>query len=303
MFSTLGESPYESHTDRWICEQLLERLGYNPSDVYPISEKQAYFNKLATTMLYDEQGESSPLFTITQDDIDKMGVDGKPQEGTVALSEVQEKGVYQVERHFGDGYTYIAYADFIADPEANPVNSKSGKFEICCQSKADKFNMVRLSDEEYKAYPTYHEFLPTEEYPLMMFNTHYPRSACSDFDNVTTLREAFSAPVTINASDAAARGISSGDPILVSSPYGKILRIASVSELIVPGAVDIPNGTWPRFNEEGVDLGGCPNTLYGGDPYGMGVSGYNNVAVQVEKWTGGELEPDYENQLTIDSEE
>ena len=303
VFSTLGESPYESHTDRWICEQLLERLGYNPTDVYPLSEKQVYFNKLANTEFFNEQGESSPLFTITQEDIDSMGVDGKPQQGVVDLSEVQEKGVYQVERHFGDGYTYIAYEDFIADPEGHPVDSASGKFEICCQSKADKFNMVALSDETYKAYPTYHEFLPSDDYPLVMFNTHYPRSACSDFDNVATLREAFMAPVTMNASDAAARGISAGDPVLVSSPYGKILRTVSVSELVVPGAIDIPNGTWPRFDDEGIDRGGCPNTLYGGEPYGTGVSGYNNCAVQVEKWTGGQLEPDYDYQLTINGEE
>ena len=31
----------------------------------------------------------------------------------------------------------------------------------------------------------------------------------------------------------------------------------------------------------------------------MGVSGYNNVSVQVEKWTGGELAPDYETQLIV----
>ena len=132
-----------------------------------------------------------------------------------------------------------------------------------------------------------------------MFNTHYPRTACSDFNNVATLREACEAPVTISTADAAARDIADSDPILVSSPYGKILRTAAVSACIVPGAIDVPNGSWPELDEDGIDRGGCPNTLYGGAPKGMGVSGYNNVSVQVEKWTGGELAPDCETQLIV----
>ncbi len=303
MYTTLGETPYEAHSDRWIAEQLLERLGYNPRDVYPLSEEQCYFNCLASSQIMDESGSYSPLITITQEDIDAMGVEGQPQEGVIGLQELRERGIYQVERKFGDGYTHIAYADFIADPVANPVKSDSGKFEIGCKQKGEKLNSIALAGETYKPYATYHEVEGDEGYPLLMFNTHYPRSACSDFDNVATLRETFSAPVTISAVDAKERGIVTGDPVLVSSPYGRILRTVSVSNQIVPGAVDVPNGTWPHFDEEGIDRGGCPNTLYGGRPRGMGVSGYNNASVQVEKWTGDPIEPDSAYQLVIDAAE
>ncbi|MCI8366593.1 MAG: molybdopterin-dependent oxidoreductase [Eggerthellaceae bacterium] len=302
MFTPLGETPYEAKSDRWIAEQLLERLGYNPKDVYPLSEEQCYFNYLASSMIMDETGEYRPLITITQADIDEMGVEGEPQQGVVDLPTLRKNGIYQVKRSFGDGYTHIAYADFIADPEANPVNSDSGKFEIYCQQKGDKLNTLGFGGETYKPYPTYHEQMGDEGYPLLMFNTHYPRSACSDFDNVTTLREAFDSPVTMNAADAAAAGIETGDPVLVSSPYGSILRPVSVSHQIVPGAIDVPNGAWPEFNEEGIDIGGCPNTLYGGSPKGMGVSGYNNVSVKVEKWTGAPIQPDYKRQIVIEAE-
>lgn len=44
--------------------------------------------------------------------------------------------------------------------------------------------MALMDDEEYKGYPTYHAFNQDEGYPLLMFNTHYPRSACTDFNNV-----------------------------------------------------------------------------------------------------------------------
>ena len=303
VYSQVRETPYDAKSDQWVCEQLLERLGYNPKDVFPLTEKQAYFNKLATTTVLDPDENKTPLVTITEQDIKNWSVEGKPQQGLIGLEELRKKGIYQVERSFGDGYTHIAYKDFIDDPQANPLDSKSGKFELYCQAKADTLNEVAFAGEQYKPYPTYHEQPSDSEWPLLMVNSHYPRSACSDFDNVATLRETFGAPVTISRADAQARGIKPGDVVLVSSPYGKVVRPVSVSSLIIPGAIDVPNGTWPRFGSDGIDRGGCPNVLYGGSPRGMGVSGYNNAPVQVEKWTGEAPEPDSATQLTIECNE
>lgn len=300
VYSKLGSEPYEAKSDQWIAEQILERLGYDPKEVYPFSEEQRFFDKLANTTISDPSGKASPLITITQADIDEMGVEGKPQKGVVGIKELRERGSYQVERSVGDGYDHVAFADFIADPKANPLDSASGKFEIYCQAKADMLNSAEMGDQTYKPYPTYHEFAPEEGYPMLMFNTHYPRTACSDFGNVATLRTAWSAPVTISAVDAAEIGVKTGDYVLVSSPYGKIARTVSVTQLIVPGTVDVPNGSWTMLDDDGVDLGGNPNTLYGGKAYGMGVSGYNNVSVKVEKWAGKALVPDSDTQLIID---
>lgn len=303
VYSKVSEPPYEAKSDQWIGEQLLERLGYDPKDVYPYSEEQRFFDKLACCTVSDPEGNASPLVTITQADIDARGVDGTPQQGVIGMDELIEKGVYQVERKFGDAYTHIAYADFIADPAANPLDSESGKFEIYCQAKADDLNNASMDGESYKPYPTYHAFAAEDGYPFLAFSSHYPRTACSDFDNVPTLREAWEAPVTISAKDAAEIGVETGDAVLVSSPYGRIARTVSVSQLVVPGSIDVPNGSWTRMDEDGVDLGGNPNTLYGGGSHGMGVAGYNNLGVKVEKWTGGDLVPDSKTQLIIDVKE
>lgn len=303
VYQPVSDALYERKSDQWIGEQLLERLGYNPAEVYPYSEKQRFFSRVAGTVVNDPNENPSPLVTITQNDIDTWGVEGTPQQGAIGLEEFIKKGVYQVERHFGDGYDHVAYADFIENPVANPLESASGKFEIYCQAKADLLNSAEMGDETYKPYATYHEFKAEDGYPLLMFSTHYPRAACSDFDNVATLREAWAAPVTISASDAVQLGVKSGDAVLVSSPYGKIARIASVNQQIIPGSIDVPNGPWPSFDKDGVDVGGCPNTLYGGRAYGMGVSGYNNVSVKVEKYTGAALKPDSETQLVLDVKE
>lgn len=299
VYSKVSETPFEAKSDQWINEQLLERLGYNPKDVYPLSEEQQFFNKLANSVVNDGNENPTPLVTITEEDIANWGVEGTPQEGLIGLEELRQKGIYQVERAFGDEYDHIAMADFRNDPASDPRPSASGLFEIYCQAKADMYNTAAMAGETYKPYPTYHEVATEEGFPLLMFNTHYPRTACSDFNNVVTLREACEAPVTISMADAAERGIADGDPILVSSPYGKILRTAAVSACIVPGSIDVPNGSWPELDEDGIDRGGSPNTLYGGAPKGMGVSGYNNVSVQVEKWSGGELAADYETQLIV----
>lgn len=160
-----------------------------------------------------------------------------------------------------------------------------------------------MDGETYKPYPTFHDYRPQGDYPMTMFNTHYPRSACSDFNNVATLREVWFAPVTINAADAAAIGITEGDPVKVSSPYGAIVRTATVSHLIVPGAVDVPNGSWQRVGDDGIDYGGNANTLFAGTCHGMGVTGYNNAPVKIEKWNGEALVPDSETQLILDVQE
>lgn len=303
VYSKVGDSPYEAKSEQWIAEELLMRLGYDPKDVYPYSEEQRFFNRLANSVINSPDEQPSPLVTITVDDINKRGVAGKPQQGAIGIDELCKKGIYQVKRSYGDGYTHIAYKDFIDDPEKSPLESESGKFELYCQAKADTLNMIALGGETYKPYPTYHEFAGDDGYPLTMFSSHYPRSACSDFGNVPTLREVWEAPVTISVQDADELGIKTGDAVLVSSPYGKIVRTASVSPLIIPGSIDVPNGQWADFNDEGVDRGGCPNVLYGEMPRGMGVSAYNNAHVKVEKWTGDDLTLDADTQLVIECSE
>ncbi len=303
VYSKIGDAPYEAKTNQWIGEQILSRLGYDPKDVYPYSVEERFIGRLAASKVSDPAGNKSPLVTITQDDLDKRGVSGTPQQGVIGLDEIIGKGIYQVPRTFGDAYTHIAYEDFIKDPEANPLDSESGKFEIYCQAKADTLNTASMDGETYKPYPTYHDFKGEDGYPFLMFNSHYPRTACSDFNNVPTLREAWEAPVTISAADAAQIGVKTGDSVLVSSPYGKIARTVSVTQSIIPGSIDVPNGSWTVLDDDGVDVGGNPNTLYGGTSHGMGVAGYNNVSVRVEKWTGAALEPDSASQVILEVRE
>lgn len=309
-FSKVTDPLYEAKTDAEINSLIMEALGVDPAVAYPFGETQAFFNALAGTTVIkdDDSGEYEPLITITQEDIDAWGVEGTPQQGRISLDEFVSNGGYQVERHEGDKYSNeIGYAAFIADPEGNPLSSPSGKFEITCQSKADLFNSIGLIDHDYKPYPEY--LVPTVgyettfvdgnidgekgEYPYLMFNPHYFRRSHTVFNNCPWMREAWPNPVFLNRSDAEEKGIVDGDTVRVWTKYGEVLRKACVMDIMRPGEVGIPHGSWVRVNEgTGIDEGGADNFLIGNDISGGGVTSYNNNNCNFEKYTGEPLEDD-----------
>ena len=90
----------------------------------------------------------------------------------------------------------------------------------------------------------------------------------------------------ISASDARERGISQGDTVLVSSPSGTIRIRARVTEGIMPGVVSVPQGTWISVGEDGVDCGGCANTLTGLALSPSGGPTTHTAWVQVERADG-----------------
>ncbi len=304
------EPLYEAKSDQWITIELAKRLGIDPDEIFPFDEKQMFFNELATITVVEEDGVTFvPLLTITQADIDEWDVEGTPQQGRITLKEYLDAGIYQVERHEGDNLGFIAYEKFVQDPENNPVCSPSGKFELYCDDKADTLNALGYDDTvHYKPYPTYQP--PVEgyeatfsdwdnkvkgEYPYLVYNPHYIRRAHTSLHNLPWLREAFANPAFISATDAAEKGVKTGDTIILWNQYGKTLRNASVTETLMPGSIALPHGAWVELDEEtGIDKAGADNILCGAKATGMCVSGYNNVMVNFEKYDGEPLAPDHE---------
>lgn len=310
VYTQVTEPLWEAKTECEIGRMMAERMGMNPDELWPISEKQAFFNQIAGCTYVDASGADRPLVTITADDIATWEVDGTPQEGDIALADFLSAGCYTVKRSEGDAYSFIGYEDFVRDPEANPLPSASGKFEIYCQYKSDTLNSMGYSAADtFKPYPTYVEspegregmFADRKiggkpsEYPFIVYNPHYLRRAHGVFDGVGWLREAWPNPVFLNASDAAAKGVVDGDTVRVFSAHGATLRTASVSEIIMPGCVGLPHGAWMDYDEaEGVDRAGTDNVLCGSVTSGMGTSGYNNYNCNFEKYAGEALQPDCE---------
>ena len=75
------------------------------------------------------------------------------------------------------------------------------------------------------------------------------------------LRELYLQSVYLNPVDAAVRNIRDGDTVHVFNDRGVIQVPAVVTERIMPGVVDVPQGAWYSPSARGVDHGGCANTL------------------------------------------
>ena len=307
---------YEARTNREFEEGILKALGEDPLGMYPLPAEQILYNVLAGTTVICEDGKTyENLLTITQEDIDAMGVEGTPQQGRITLTEFKEKGVYQVERKPGDNFGHIAYKEFVENPESHPLETDSGKFEIYCQYKADILNKAQVSDDEWKPYPTY--VVPLEgyettfvdfesgekgEFPYQLFNAHYPRFGNGVYGNVKSLGEAFVTPVFIGTQIAQDNGIENGDTVLVESRCGKVLRVASVTPTLMDGVVALPNGAWSQFDNQGIDVMGGVGTLSPTRMQGMAPTAFNSNNVRISAWTGEALPSDASRQVILDAE-
>lgn len=304
-YNQVTEPLYEAKDGQWIDRELAKRLGLNPDELYPISWKQQVFNQIAGATVNSDGSGYKPLVTISAEDIAELGVDGQPQTGQISLKELMERGVYQVPRKPGDPFTSIAGKAFRDDPVANPVYTASGKLEIHCQALSDRiasYNLTTIPPIAKYQRPvegfedTYADWDKKikGDYPLSLIEPHSFRRSHSVFDNVLQLRKAFPQETWINTLDAKERGIQSGDTVLIQSRHGKVLRPAYVTDRIMPGVVALGEGAWVEMDETlGVDKAGATNTLNGTIPTGQGEEPWNSCNVQVEKWTGAPLEPDY----------
>jgi len=124
------------------------------------------------------------------------------------------------------------------------------------------------------------------KYPLQLITTHCKRRAHTQFDNIPWLRELEPHAVKMNTIDAQARGIQDGDLVRVFNDRGRMIIPARVTERIMPGVVDLPQGAWYSPDENGVDRGGCANTLTRDEPSPGGALPSNTALVQVKKHGG-----------------
>jgi anaerobic dimethyl sulfoxide reductase subunit A len=155
----------------------------------------------------------------------------------------------------------VAFADFRRDPEAHPLNTPSGKIELFSKT------LFELHNPEISPVPKYLQewespFGPeAKKYPLQALGHHGLHRAHSTHDNNDWLAEAFPQRVFMNPLDAQDRGISNGDRVIVYNDRGKLALPCRVTNRIMPGVVDIPEGAWWAPDEQGIDQGGCINVL------------------------------------------
>jgi anaerobic dimethyl sulfoxide reductase subunit A len=178
---------------------------------------------------------------------------------------------------------YVSFKMQIEDPEHHPFLTPSGKIEIYSQLLAD------MNDPLLPPIPTYLEpwegrHSPRAEvYPLQLITVRSQRRAHTQFDTLPWLRELIPNNAEISPVDADARGIKDGDILRIFNDRGETRITATVTETIMPGVVNIPQGGWFKPDAKGIDRGGCPNTVCSDEYSPCGGYTWETNLVQVEK--------------------
>jgi len=178
---------------------------------------------------------------------------------------------------------HVTFSKEINDPANNPFFTPSGKIEIYSQQLADMENPKLPPVPKYiETWESLNDPLASK-YPLQLITTHSKRRAHTQFDNIPWLRELEPQAIKINTIDAQARGIKDGDLVKVSNDRGEMIIRAKVTERVMPGVVDVPQGAWYSPDVKGVDRGGCANVLTKDEPSPGAALPSNTALVQVEK--------------------
>jgi len=127
-----------------------------------------------------------------------------------------------------------------------------------------------------------------KKYPLMLLAPHGRYRVHYLFWEHPWLRgQVYQHRVWISTTDAKARGIKDDDLIQVYNDRGKVVMPAYVTSRIMPGLVVIRHGGKYDPDESGIDFGGSPSTLLGGDFESCISPAKAANVVQVEKYQGG----------------
>lgn len=303
------EPYFESKDDAWIAEEIAKRLGVDAYQANPVNNKQRCYNIIAGTTVVKENGKDyEKLVSVTEDDLKELGVKGKPQDGRVPILELKKAGIYQVERHLGDNYGYIANKKLRQNPEANPIKTESGKIELYC--KALKKAVDKAGWNKGYAYAKY--VPPTEgyeatfkdfengvkgEYPYQVLGIHDLRGTHTVFNQVNYLREAFPYELEVNPIDAKEKGFKEGEVIEIFNSRGKILRKLHITERVMPGVIVIHEGVWVDM-KDGRCIAGSPNVLTGDFPSGPDVESWNACIADMRK-SSVSLEEDWKVDLAV----
>jgi biotin/methionine sulfoxide reductase len=189
----------------------------------------------------------------------------------------------------------VLFKQFRADPERAPLGTPSGKIEIF-SATIDGFGY-----EDCPGHPTWlppTEWLGAElagRFPLHLVANNptarlHSQLDVGGFSQSTKVdgRE----PIRVHPTDAAARGIRSGDTVRVFNDRGSCLAGAVVTDTVRPRVVQLSTGAWydplDPSDPDSMCVHGNPNVLTfdrGTSKLAQGCSG-QHALVQVERFTG-----------------
>lgn len=229
------EPPEETKTDYQICSELAEKLGIRDEYTQGRSEKE--WIEWAIDFYRENRFPDIP-------DLDQI--------------HEQNRGLYVRPVNTPK----IALADFRKDPEKFPLKTPSGKIELFSISlfemgKPETIPPVPKYIREWES-----PFGPeAKKFPLQAIGHHYMARVHSTHDGIDWLEEAFPQRLFIHPADAMSRGIKEGEKVYVFNDRGKMAIKCRITDKIMPGVVNIPQGAWWTPDEDGIDQRGNINVL------------------------------------------
>ncbi|MFZ1727453.1 MAG: molybdopterin-dependent oxidoreductase [Albidovulum sp.] len=172
------------------------------------------------------------------------------------------------------------FSAFRDDPVSAPLKTPSGKIEIFSET-IDSF--------AYDDCPGHPVWMPPREWlgnadaatPLHLVSPQPGDKLHSQLESaLADVEGARPETVIIHPSDAAKRGIGSGDLVRVFNARGACKARALVSENILPGVVALPTGAWFGNPGDNIDPHGNPNVLtrdVGTSRLGQGCSAHSTL--------------------------
>lgn len=276
-----GVSPLERN-DISMPWQYGDFLGFARQVVEPLGESRLEYDwlaavaeKLGLREAFTEGRTADQWLEYLYNDLRQRETELPPYE------EFSKGGVYR----YQNNPRFIAFENECRDPEAHPFPTPSGKIELFSETVyRTEYRDFFPAIPRYVEPPEGAQDPLAEKYPLQMIGWHTNRRAHSIHDNNPDLERVEPQRLWMHPADAAARGISDGDTVLVRNDRGKVQVRAKVTDRIMRGVTALAQGAWYRPDETGTDTNGSINVLTGlrPTPYARGNAQHTNL-VEVKK--------------------
>ncbi len=174
---------------------------------------------------------------------------------------------------------------FRADPEGAPLKTPSGRIEIFSDT-IDGFGYDDCPGHPVWLPPVEWPGAATTEAPLHLVSPQPGDKLHSQLEAaLADVEGARPETILIHETDAAARGIATGDLVRVFNSRGAVRARARVTADILAGVVALPTGAWVGPPGSNMDQNGNPNVLtrdVGTSRLGQGTSAHSTL-VEVER--------------------
>lgn len=273
-------------------------IGYNNIVVEPLYEGRFEYDWLREVADKLGYGEEFSQGRTTRQWLEYLYEEARENEPELPPFETLKKeGIY----YFKDKDPAITFARERKDPDKHPFPTESGKIEI--------FSKKVYETEYHSTFPAIPGYVPsfdldsevgrkskndekekevqiekTSDYPLFLIGWHTKRRCHSIHDNNKEMHKIDPQKVWMNPTDAQERGIKDGDMVDIWNDRGRVRIPVFVTERVMKGVTALSQGAWYQPDEDGVDLGGCINTLTSLDrtPYAQG-NPQHTIWVEIEK--------------------